>query len=127
MFDIVIQTLFTWHQDLEFAVRTKFNETCQRRLKDNNYKVRIKQKEPTYMQGPVYEEFTKLSDSPDFQKKSRQAKINKRRGKEDGPCEPTHHSGSMSYLERATRMVSFSLFFNKIGTSIIMLLIFKFN
>jgi len=58
------------------------------------------------MQGPVFEDFDKNNKSPAFLKKSKQAKINKRRGIEDGPCDPTHYGGSMSNLERANRMAN---------------------
>ncbi|KAK9666726.1 hypothetical protein RND81_14G206700 [Saponaria officinalis] len=92
---------FYWKRELEHVVRERYNGVCQRRLRDNMYKVASRKKEPDYMQGGAYEALMKHRETPEFKSRSKQAKINKRGGAESGPVEPTHCGGSQSSYQRA--------------------------
>ncbi|XP_074267227.1 uncharacterized protein LOC141590545 [Silene latifolia] len=52
------------------------------------------------MKGDKYEGLIKHTKTPAFQKKSKQASLNKRGGKEDAVNEPTHYAGSRSFWNR---------------------------
>ncbi|KAL9227785.1 hypothetical protein vseg_003436 [Gypsophila vaccaria] len=55
------------------------------------------------MKGGSYENLLKHRETSEFQKRSKQAKINKTGGVEGGNVEPTHYGGSQSTYERALK------------------------
>lgn len=50
--------------------------------------------------GAAYDGLVKKTKTEAFQKKSKQASLNKKGGKADGKVEPTHFSGSRSFLSK---------------------------
>ncbi|XP_074278164.1 uncharacterized protein LOC141601761 [Silene latifolia] len=91
---------FAWSPSQEQNVRIRYNDVGTRRYRDVIWKVVRRPKEPDHMKGDKYEGLIKHTKSEAFQKKSKQASLNKRGGKEDAVNEPTHYAGSRSFWNR---------------------------
>ncbi|XP_074305984.1 uncharacterized protein LOC141641212 [Silene latifolia] len=87
---------YAWSPSQERNVRIRYEEVGTRRYRDVIWKVVRRPKEPENMKGDKYEGLIKHTKTPAFQKKSKQASLNKRGGKEDAVNEPTHYAGSRS-------------------------------
>ncbi|XP_074266405.1 uncharacterized protein LOC141589672 [Silene latifolia] len=91
---------YAWSPSQERNVRIRYEEVGTRRYRDVIWKVVRRPKEPEHMKGDKYEGLIKHTKSEAFQKKSKQASLNKRGGKEDAVNEPTHYAGSRSFWNR---------------------------
>ncbi|XP_074288788.1 uncharacterized protein LOC141613944 [Silene latifolia] len=91
---------YAWSPSQERNVRIRYEEVGTRRYRDVIWKVVRRPKEPENMKGDKYEGLIKHTKTPAFQKKSKQASLNKRGGKEDAVNEPTHYAGSRSFWNR---------------------------
>ncbi|XP_074265663.1 uncharacterized protein LOC141588106 [Silene latifolia] len=91
---------YAWSPSQERNVRIRYEEVGTRRYRDVIWKVVRRPKEPEHMKGDKYEGLIKHTKTPAFQKKSKQASLNKRGGKEDAVNEPTHFAGSRSFWNR---------------------------
>lgn len=94
--------LFTWRPELEGEVRACYNERAGKRLKDMAHKAT--QKKPNWMSAKVHSELLKRKEEEDFQKRSEQARKNKRGGSDKKLIHPGHVQGSISTVEVADRL-----------------------
>ncbi|KAH9612705.1 hypothetical protein KSS87_016298, partial [Heliosperma pusillum] len=102
---------FTYDKDDEEEMRKNFYQKCQKRLKDMIFRVtdveNLEEQEcPKWMPEQAYTRLIARTKDPKWIAKSNICRENKRKHSEDGKIVGTHHLGSISAVEKATRMTN---------------------